>query len=53
MSRPPRPAVRTDGRALDKGARYREIRRWYARDRGRTTLEEVIGIMEQTALQAA
>jgi hypothetical protein len=45
--------VRTDGQALDKGARYREIRRWYARDRGRTTLEEVIGLMEQTALQAA
>ena len=45
--------VRTDGQALDKGARYREVRRWYARDRGRTTLEEVIGLMEQTALQAA
>jgi hypothetical protein len=45
--------VRTEGQALDKAARYREVRRWYARDRGRTTLEEVIGIMEQTALQAA
>ena len=45
--------VWTEGQALDKGARYREVRRWYARDRGRTTLEEVIGLMEQTALQAA
>jgi hypothetical protein len=45
--------VRTEGQALDKAARYREVRRWYARDRGRTTLEEVIGLMEQTALQAA
>jgi hypothetical protein len=45
--------VRTEGQALDKGARYREVRRWYARDRGRTTLEEVIGLMDQTALQAA
>ena len=45
--------VRTDGQALDRGARYREIRRWYARDRGRTTLEEIIGMVERTTLQAA
>lgn len=45
--------VRTEGQALDKAARYREVRRWYARDRGRTTLEEVIGLMEKAALQAA
>lgn len=45
--------VRTEGHALDKAARYREVRRWYARDRGRTTLEEVVGLVAQTVLQAA
>lgn len=45
--------VRTEGQALDRAARYREARRWYARDRGRTTLEEVIGLIEQSALQPA
>jgi thioredoxin family protein len=34
------------GQALDKDARYREIRSWYARDKGRATLEEVVGMME-------
>ena len=45
--------VRTEGQALDRSDRYREVRRWYARDRGRTTLDEVVGLMDQTALQAA
>jgi hypothetical protein len=37
------------GKALDKADRYREIRRWYARDRGLTTLEEVVSLMEGAA----
>ena len=37
------------GQALDKDARYREIRSWYARDRGRTTLEEVVAMTERWA----
>lgn len=35
------------GQALEKDARYREIRSWYAHDRGRATLEEVVGMMEK------
>ena len=38
------------GKAMEKDARYREIRSWYARDKGRTTLEEVVGMMEKTAV---
>jgi hypothetical protein len=37
------------GKALDKADRYREIRRWYARDRALTTLEEVVALMERAA----
>lgn len=48
----PRPSplqrwVREEGLAMDAADRYREARRWYARDRGRTTLEEVVEIMER------
>jgi hypothetical protein len=51
----PRPAplqawVKTEGQALDKGERYRLVRQWYARDRGRTTLEEVVSLLEGAAL---
>lgn len=35
------------GRELPPDDRYRETRRWYARDRGRTTLDEVISMMER------
>lgn len=35
-----------DGRALPKEERYREIRRWYARDRGVVTLEEIVRMIE-------
>jgi hypothetical protein len=47
----PRPTVLQrwvsgQGQLLEKTARYREARTWYARDRGRTTLEEVVSIME-------
>ncbi len=31
------------GQALEKETRYREVRRWYARDAGRSTLEAVVG----------
>lgn len=49
----PRPSplqrwVREVGLDLAPAERYREARRWYARDRGRTTLEEVLEIMERT-----
>lgn len=37
------------GNALEKAERYREIRRWYARDRAQTTLEEVTRLMERAA----
>lgn len=40
------------GQLLDKPERYREIRRWYARDRGLTTLAEVISLMEDAAAQS-
>ncbi len=37
------------GMALPKDERYREVRRWYARDRGRTTLDELLTLMESVA----
>lgn len=37
------------GRELTKEDRYREVRRWYARDRGRTTLDELLTLMERVA----
>ncbi len=50
----PRPSelqrwVMTEGMAVDKDERYRGIRTWYARDRGRSTLEEVVALLEQAA----
>lgn len=47
----PRPAalqrwVLTEGQALDKATRYREVRKWYARDRGATTVEEILALLE-------
>ena len=49
----PRPAelqawALSAGRALEKAERYKEIRRWYARDRGRSTLEEVVSLIENS-----
>jgi hypothetical protein len=54
----PRPAdlqtwVLGPGRALDKEVRYREVRAWYARDAGRTTLEEVVATLERAATTPA
>ena len=47
----PRPAdlqawVKTDGMDLPTDERYREVRKWYARDKGQTTLHEVISMIE-------
>lgn len=41
--------VRSEGMQLDSRERYREIRGWYARDQGRSTLDEVVRIMEEAA----
>lgn len=42
-------AMSPEARALSKDDRYRELRRWYARDRGRTTLTEIVELLERTA----
>jgi hypothetical protein len=46
----PRPAelqawVRGPGRSMTKEDRYREVRRWYARDHGATTVNEVLALI--------
>ena len=46
----PRPLqewVLSEGLALPKPDRYRHIRAWYARDRGRTVVTELLDIMER------
>lgn len=50
----PRPAplqawVSSEGQVLSKEDRYREVRRWYARDRGLTTLQEIVTMVESVA----
>ena len=50
----PRPApiqewVMTEGMALDPADRYREVRRYYARNKGRTALDEFLRILERAA----
>ncbi|MBV9880213.1 MAG: thioredoxin family protein [Gemmatirosa sp.] len=52
----PRPSalqrwVMTEGRTMEKDERYRHVRTWYARDRGRTTVDEVLRILEAAALR--
>ena len=37
------------GLSMDSGERYKVVRRWYAKDRGRTTLAEILGLMEAAA----
>lgn len=37
------------GRTMEKDERYRHVRTWYARDRGRSTLHEVLTLMERAA----
>jgi len=36
--------VHTEGAALPKDDRYKEVRRWYAQDRGRTTIGELMDV---------
>ena len=38
-----------DAQELDKDDRYRELRKWYARDRGASTLREVVEMIEDAA----
>ena len=38
-----------EGVRLEKDLRYRHVRTWYARDRGRTTVDEVLAIVERAA----
>lgn len=54
----PRPAalqqwVRDEGMTLEKDERYRQVRTWYVRDRGRTTVDEVIAVVARAADRAA
>jgi hypothetical protein len=50
----PRPGPLQDwffenGKTLPPPDRYREIRRWYANDRGKTTVEEIVSMIERGA----
>ncbi len=50
----PRPAalqawVMGEGMAMEPADRYKRVRRWYAQDRGVTTLDEVVRGLEQAA----
>ncbi|MFI5234456.1 MAG: thioredoxin family protein [Gemmatimonadales bacterium] len=47
----PRPAelqiwVMANKATMEKGARYKEVRRWYAKDHGETTLREVLALLK-------
>ena len=44
--------VLSEGRELPKDDRYRSTRQWYARDRGETTLEEVVSLLERASRAA-
>lgn len=39
--------VIAEGLALEKPERYRQVRTWYARDRGETLVTEIVSIMEE------
>jgi hypothetical protein len=39
--------------ALPKNERYHRIRTWYARDRGRTTIDEIIAMIGEAAVSSA
>lgn len=50
----PRPSeiqawVMEEGLDMPSADRYREVRRWYARDRGRSTLEEILDVFRLAA----
>lgn len=38
-----------ESQQMEPDDRYREVRRWYARDQGRTALEEIVELLERTA----
>jgi len=38
-----------DGLAMPSPERYKVVRRWYAKDRGRTTLDELLDVFRQAA----
>lgn len=44
--------VREHGLAMEKDARYKQVRTWYARDKGVTTVEEVLTLLERVATHA-
>ncbi len=44
--------VQVEGLLLEKADRYRAIRTWYARDRGATTIAEIIKLLEHAAAAA-
>ena len=44
---------RTQRGVLEKGELYKDLRTWYARDRGRTTLAEVLDLLERRGEEAA
>ena len=41
--------VKGEWAAMPKEERYPRVREWYARDRGRTTIAEIVGILERAA----
>ena len=45
-------ALSPEARAMDPADRYREIRRWYARDHGRSTLVELLALLERPSVLA-
>ena len=45
--------VKTEGASLDKDARYKEVRRWYAKDRGRTAVTEILQVFCDRLRKAA
>ena len=42
-----------EGKQLPPAERYPRVRQWYARDRGRTTVEEIVRLLEQAAAATA
>jgi hypothetical protein len=45
--------VAAEWKALDKPERNKEVRRWYAMDKGRATLEEIVALLERAAASPA
>jgi len=43
----------SEGNLLPKDERYRQMRQWYARDRGRSILDEVLRVAERAASMAS